>query len=343
MNPLKKCFFTAAKQLDINYLKKSSGLNLLVPFHHLVSDEYIPYIFPLYKYKNVSQFENDLDFLLKNFNPVSLSEVMYQAKQGRPFAKKSFLITFDDAFRNVFDVAMPILLKKGAPAAVFVSPPFVENKIVFYDLKKALILDQLKRKPPNEPLLRHLAGLLTIDQITVRKLMAFVKSINYLNKEIADQIGEILEIDFEAFQQKEKPFMSVNQLKKFIDTGFDVGAHSMTHPLYNMIPFEQQLSETQDSLAWVNNAFAQQHKVFAFPHVDSGVSREFFDHLFSCTQRAVPDLVFGNTTAMLEHNPKIVHRFIGENPAVSMEAMCKAVLLFNIINQARQKQYIQRN
>lgn len=343
MNPLKKTFFKIAAKIDIDLLKKASGLNLLVPFHHLVSDEDVPYIKPLYGYKSVNQFENDLDFLLKHFKPVSLSEVVEQAKTGRPFSEKSFLITFDDALKQVHDIAMPLLLKKGVPAAVFLSPLFVDNKELFYDFKKGLLIDYLTKRVPTATLLDSAAAITGIQQLTTAKLIAYVRSVNYLQRHIPDELGLLFELDFEGFLKKEKPFMSTHQIKNLIDKGFEVGAHSMTHPLYRLIPLAQQLAETQESIDRVDKTFHPKYKVFAFPHVDTGVENQFFNAVFSAAAWGRPDLVFGNRTAMLEQNPLMIHRFIGENPLISAEAICKAVLLFNTVNQWRGKAYVTRN
>jgi peptidoglycan/xylan/chitin deacetylase (PgdA/CDA1 family) len=132
--------------MPIEWLKNNAPIDLLIPYHHLVSDEPLPYIERLYAFKNARQFETDLDYLLSHFQPVSLQEVIAHTRQGIPFSKKSFLLCFDDGLRQVYEVAAPILLRKGIPAALFVNPSFVDNAELFYDLKKGLILDALSAR-----------------------------------------------------------------------------------------------------------------------------------------------------------------------------------------------------
>ncbi|WP_431214401.1 hypothetical protein ACQ86N_06090 [Puia sp. P3] len=71
------------------------------------------------------------------------------------------------------------------------------------------------------------------------------------------------------------------------------------------------------------------------------MSKTFFDELVN---PEVPelDLILGNTTAMLEPNPRVVHRFIGENPDIPIDRMVKTVLCYNIARTAFGKQYIRR-
>lgn len=342
MNLFKKLFFSAVNKLDINYLKRNSDFDLLAPYYHLVSNEPVACLQHLYAYKNTRQFERDLDFMLKNFNPVTLKEVANHTKQGTKLPKNSFLITLDDGLKQVHEVIAPILLKKGVPAALFVVPAFLDNKHLFYDLMKGLIIDRLLTKPTSAQTLSELGRVCAVKQPGIEPVITYVKAINYLNKAKADELGKILEIDFDGFLQKEQPFMTTGQVKEFISKGFDVGAHSMTHPLYSLIPLAQQVTETRESVKQVTNTFNLPYQAFAFPHVDTGVSQQFFDTILAADSAIRPDVIFGNTTAMLEHTPTVFHRYIGENPNLSAENMVKAVLTYNTVNKLRGKAYMQR-
>ena len=343
MNTLKKLFFSAVTKFDIEYLKKRSDFKLLAPYYHLVSNEPVPYLQHLYQFKNTRQFENDLDYMLKHFHPVTLKEVIDHIKKGIKIPKHSFLITLDDGLKQVHEVIAPILLKKGVPAALFVVPAFLDNKFLFYDLKKGLIIDKLLTKNTSPGTLSKLGWVCTVNQPDVNQIINFVKSINYLNKEKADELGQVLEIDFDTFLQKEQPFMTSAQVQEFISKGFDVGAHSLSHPRYSLVSLSQQVTETQESLKWVANTFNLPYKAFAFPHVDTGVSQRFFDTILTAESTTRPDVIFGNTTAMLEYNPHIFHRYIGENPNLSAEDMVKAVLSYNLTNKLRGKAYLHRS
>lgn len=343
MNTLKKLFFSAVTQFDIKYLKRKSNFNLLAPYYHLISNEPVPYLQHIYQFKNTRQFENDLDYMLKHFNPVTLNEVINHIKLGTQIPKHSFLITLDDGLKQVHDIIMPVLLRKGVPAALFIVPAFLNNKNLFYDLKKGLIIDKLLTQPTSPATLSKLSSACTVNRPDVNQIINYVKSINYLSKEKADELGNILEIDFDNFLHTEQPFMTTAQVDDFIGKGFGVGAHSLTHPRYSLVPLEQQVKETQESLKWVANTFSLPYKAFAFPHVDKGVSQQFFDTILTADNTIRPDIIFGNTTAMRECNPHIFHRYIGENPNLSAENMVKAVLSYNLTNKLRGKTYLRRS
>ncbi len=55
---------------------------VFLPFYHTVSDENLPHILN-YPYRNVAQFEKELDFFLKYFKPVSLEELASENYSGK--------------------------------------------------------------------------------------------------------------------------------------------------------------------------------------------------------------------------------------------------------------------
>lgn len=342
MKLFKRTIFTGISGINIEWLKKKSPIDVLIPYHHVVSDKKIPYIKSLYNYKTSKEFEADLDFLLKHFSPVSLTDIINQKKKQIPFDQKSFLITFDDGLREVFEVAAPILLKKGITAALFINPAFVDNKEIFFDLKKGLILDKLFNGKYNKNVLPEVEKLFSKKISSAEDFAENIKSINYLNKGLTNSIGELLDIDFEKFAKEEKPFMTTDEIKDLINKGFQVGAHSIDHPLYSLLHEKEQIHQTVDSVNWVADTFGLKYKAFAFPHTNEGVKNSFFENVIGGENPPI-DLILGNSSGMLENNPRIMHRFIGENPEVAFEQKCKAILAYSGFNKMRGKEFLKRN
>ena len=131
-------------------LIRKSNQNMINVFYHSVSNEYLPHISPLYKLKSIAEFENDIDFILKHFNPVSINEIQQIVAENKIFSKPSFHISFDDGLREVYTNVLPILKAKGIPATVFVNSNFVGNRNLFYRYKVALLIDRLKNAGVSE-------------------------------------------------------------------------------------------------------------------------------------------------------------------------------------------------
>jgi peptidoglycan/xylan/chitin deacetylase (PgdA/CDA1 family) len=69
---------------------------------------------------SVEMFEQHLDCLGQSFRFMSLDEIGDRLLNGPPFNEPVAAITFDDGYRDVYELALPILERRGIPAAMFV-------------------------------------------------------------------------------------------------------------------------------------------------------------------------------------------------------------------------------
>ncbi len=129
---------SVANCLNTSWLVRCTGTNLILPFYHTVSDEYLPHIHPIYHPKTITEFSGDLDYLLKYFQPVDMETVFSYSKKEKLIAKPSFHLSFDDGLREVYDIITPILYKRGIPFSVFVNSDFVDNRNLFFRHREVL-------------------------------------------------------------------------------------------------------------------------------------------------------------------------------------------------------------
>jgi hypothetical protein len=126
----------------------------------MVSDDAaIPHVRHLYKYKTVRQFEDDMDFVLKHYFPISLTDLLSSLRSGRPLRERSFLLTFDDGYREMSEIVAPILMKKGISATFFLNSAFIDNKQMCYVNKASLLVEQLPT-PGSSGLEKELSAML---------------------------------------------------------------------------------------------------------------------------------------------------------------------------------------
>lgn len=72
-------------------------------------------------------FERHLDCIGRRFTFVGLDEIGERVASGRPFDKPVAAVTFDDGYRDVYELAFPILKRKGIPAGIFVVTDLVDK------------------------------------------------------------------------------------------------------------------------------------------------------------------------------------------------------------------------
>ena len=92
---------------------------MLVVCYHAVSSEWRATLAV-----SPEQLEGQLRYLLRRgFEPVTFTEAVAGSKQGSVMA-----VTFDDAYRSVYERARPILGRLGVPGTVFVPTGFPEHR-----------------------------------------------------------------------------------------------------------------------------------------------------------------------------------------------------------------------
>jgi len=262
---------------------------VFLPFYHVVSNEKLPHILN-YNYRNIAQFEKELDFYLQHFNPVSLADLCAKMNSR----EKIFHLSFDDGLKECAEIIAPILLKKGVPATFFVNPGFIDNQKLFHRYKASLILTRLRKTQgfQVERFLKqhHLHG-------------EGILKVNVLKENILDEAATILGIDFNDFLKNQKPYLTTRQILDLQSQGFSIGAHSFSHPEFWKIPEEEQISEIKKSMSWLVEKVNPAIRAFSFPFTDSGVSLKLMKALKSDN---ICDISFG--TAGIKYD-ELEHHF----------------------------------
>ncbi|MFS4430505.1 polysaccharide deacetylase family protein [Chryseobacterium sp. S90] len=255
---------------------KSFPLDYCLPLYHSVSDRELPHIKHVIRYKNTKQFEEDLDHLAKNFQFVDWQEFKEFTSGNFKPKKKIALLTFDDGFREFYDVAAPILERKGIYACNFVNPAFIDNKDMMFRCKASLLADAAEKKKTIDPEIYFMLSLQNADRSILKKK---ILSVNYQEKDILDQFAEKLEVDFNAYSKEFKPYLSTEELKELTRKGFGISSHSWDHPKYGDLSLKEQMETTDKTFAYLKeNGFL--YESFAFPFTDFEVQKDFFDELF---------------------------------------------------------------
>lgn len=334
MSLAKKAFYRAVQLLPMRMLQNRHTGGLLLPYQHLVSDKDVPHIKHLYPFKGTRAFEQDLDYLLKYFVPVTLQDVIASLNTGEPLPERSFLLTFDDGLREVPEIIVPLLIKKGVPAAFFLNSAFLDNKVLYYKFKVSLILESLIKGNHSAAVLEKLARLVGADPISG------VKKIRYNNRHLAEEAGVVLGLSFEDYLRQQRPFMTLDEVETLVQQGFAIGGHSVDHPYYIELTLEEQLAQTLESVNFLTERFHLSYRAFAFPHTDAGVSRTFFEILLNTLGKL--DVILGTANHKQDIYPRILHRFNCERPAIPIDAAVKGILLYNRLDEIRNKKIISR-
>ncbi len=288
MNTFFYHFAQIANFIPLQHLARITGQGCILPFYHLVSDEEVIHIKNLYRVKSVEEFEDDLDFFLKNYEPVDFHEFISDKK----VKKNRFLLSFDDGLREFYDVVAPILKRKGVPAICFLNSGFIDNKELFFKYKASILIENLKTSKFSSAKEKELKNWFQTKGLAYNNHFQSLLSVNYQNKGILDELATLLDVCFPEYLLQQKPYLETGQIKELIAQGFHFGAHSIDHPFYAKISEEEQFRQTKQSIDEITSLFKLDYRLFSFPFSDYGVSKSFFEKIFDAVH-PVADITFG--------------------------------------------------
>jgi peptidoglycan/xylan/chitin deacetylase (PgdA/CDA1 family) len=271
----------------------------------------------LYRFRTCREFAADLDWLLQHYRPVALDDLLDALGGGRALPAKSFLLSFDDGFREMHDVVMPILLAKGVPAVFFVMSGCVDNTMLCLHQQLALIVDRYEQNSSVFPA-ADVSSVLDEAGMPGGSLRERLLNITYADRDVADMIAGLCGCDPAGFLKTNAPYLTSGQIRTLLENGFAVGAHSIDHPLYAELPLEEQLRQTRESSRFVRDRFGVGDVAFAFPHSDSGVSREFFRRTLADGSVSVS---FGTGGMLRDAAPRHFQRFSMEKVALPVRTI----------------------
>jgi peptidoglycan/xylan/chitin deacetylase (PgdA/CDA1 family) len=77
-------------------------------------------------------FDRQLDLVKQHFDVVTVEDIIAAIDGGAELPPSPLLITFDDGYRDNFDVALPLLRKHRLSATFFVATRFVDERRLFW-------------------------------------------------------------------------------------------------------------------------------------------------------------------------------------------------------------------
>ena len=117
------------------------GSTVILTYHRVVEkwDRTLDYSQPG-MVVTVPTFERQLSFLREHFDIVPFSSLLAVGNEDRPAARPRCVITFDDGWRDNYDLAFPILRQHDLPATIFLTTDFVGTDRAFWHTELIYLL-----------------------------------------------------------------------------------------------------------------------------------------------------------------------------------------------------------
>ncbi len=258
-------------------LDGSSNMPVVIGYHRVVEDfpsEAKRCIPPMLISRRM--FERHLDWIGRRFQFISIGKLGSMLERGEKFDRPVAAITFDDGYRDNYDVALPVLLRKGIPAAVFVTTgPVGDQQPLVHDALHHLLRSAFSRWPDASRGMNALLRDLGISSVQIEPSSAAAKDHFAAMRLLLSTLSQadiclVLEALKDSFHGSDglpdgiKP-LSWEMLAKMVQSGITIGSHTRTHIL---LPNESQargLQETEGSRRDLETKLGIVVRHFAYP------------------------------------------------------------------------------
>jgi len=269
----------------------SKRQKLILLIYHRVIDQ------PDYMYPSsitTEEFNWQFALLASKFNVLPLTEALERLQSGS-LPPKAVCITFDDGYADNYLHAMPILKQYSLPASFFVVSGMINQDRMWNDD----VVETVRCYP--EPVLD--LGFLNLGRHSIKTAdekfkvaERLVKTIKYLpfserNRLCKELTGLVSELPTGLM-------LTSQQIRHLSDQGFEIGSHSVNHPILKGLAVKEWRHEILSSKAELENITGKQVKCFAYPNgkFDTDFSHEHCQYVKECGYTAALSTDWGCVT-----------------------------------------------
>ena len=219
---------------------------------------------PLFPYEcDARVFDEQIRQLSGCFNIIPLSDAV-RALNGGKLPPRAACITFDDGYADNAEVALPILLRHGAPATFFIAAGFLDGGRMWNDT-----VIELVRRAPGE--------FLDLSEIDLGRFE--IGSVSQRRQAIADVIDKLKYLPMESRQVKvdelctlipavppDDLMMTSNQVRALHASGMEIGGHTVNHPILARTADSVATEEIANGKEMLEGIIRSPVRIFAYPN-----------------------------------------------------------------------------
>jgi len=212
------------------------------------------------------KFDKLVEYLSNNFQILSLEEAVHKIK-AKQLPPRALVITFDDGYRDNYDVALPILKKYDCPATFFVATSGIESGVLWNDKVEQLIKSTEKKT---------ISSIYTGKGLDIstksQKVEAYLNitcAIKYNSHDERTKLISILQSELGPISYK-RNMMNDIQLKALVEQGYSLGLHTHNHTIVSGEDEESVKQELSTNKCILENTVGKKIDFIAFPNGDFG-------------------------------------------------------------------------
>jgi peptidoglycan/xylan/chitin deacetylase (PgdA/CDA1 family) len=212
-------------------------------------------------------FKKQLRFLGKYRSVIGLGDMVESIRRGDDI-RNTVALTFDDGYENNYTVAASILSAFRMPATFFLATGYIGGNRWMWTDRVEHTLDHTER---NKVTISGMPGIISLGTLTEKKLaLSRIKgNLKQQTREYCESYARELEDDLGVKEREpfgDYRFMNWQHVKALSNAGFEVGAHTVNHPILSRISRVDALREILDSRDRIRAEIDKCSAVFCYPN-----------------------------------------------------------------------------
>lgn len=212
---------------------------------------------------DVATFRWQMSLLADCFNVLPLHDALAALDAGR-LPPRAICITFDDGYRSVHDLALPVLQEFGLPATVFVTSGYIGERNMWNDR----IIEAVQSLPPGQLDLSDVGlGAYSLRSLDDRKatLGELTEASKYLPPKA--RVGLIERLEALVGEGLAHGLMLREEMVVNLDRkGVEIGAHTISHPILTSLDDDSARLEIRGGKEELEAILGKPVRLFAYPN-----------------------------------------------------------------------------
>lgn len=237
---------------------KSGGRICIINYHRILNAPD-----PFFESEpDVRTFRWHMELLARCFNVLPLDAALKALAAGQ-VPPRAVCITFDDGYRTIHDLALPILREFGLPATVFVTTGTMDGGTMWNDT----ITEAIRCFPGKQLDLRDI-GLGQYSVATIDERKHIVQCITRHSKYLSPEGRLSITGKLEDLANASLPdvMLTRDMILNLAQSGIEIGGHTISHPILMRIGDEQARDEIRQGKQQLEAITGRRVRFFAYPN-----------------------------------------------------------------------------
>jgi peptidoglycan/xylan/chitin deacetylase (PgdA/CDA1 family) len=234
------------------------------------------------------KFEAALEFLSRYYAPVCLQDVLTDC-DGRGLPSRAVLVTFDDAYASVAELAAPLCRRFGVPAVFFVNAAFLDNQRLAPDNLVCYVANVFGMETVNAAA-RAVRGTETPELRSLSEVFScFFPIVSLAEREaFLSALRQLAGINESRMAKEAGLYLTSKQLRELASFDFEIGNHTYTHVHCRSLSREDFGPQVDRNKAELEALSGTRVRSFSQPYGSStDLTRDLVEHLKSSGHKAV--------------------------------------------------------